>query len=90
MYYRPSSEVQVKVLNPDGTVKVRCYVKTNLSKKGKIYPQKPSWSWIDGGYYNHLLTKQRIIDENLDPYGRFNIRYKSYPFVQSEWELEEL
>jgi hypothetical protein len=90
LYYRPSSEVLINIKNPNGTTKVRTWVKTNLSKKGKIYPMKPSWSWINGGYYNHILTKQKMIDENLDDNQAWKLRTKTSPFIQDDWELEEL
>jgi hypothetical protein len=90
MYWRPSSEVLVQINNPDGSTKVREYVKTNLSKKGKIYAQKPSWSWIQHGYYNHLLVKQMIVDQNRTRDSAYRLRHHVFPFIQSEWELEEI
>ena len=90
MYWRPSSEVQVRDLNPDGTTRLYMYVKTNLSRKGKVYPQKPSWSWISGGYYNHLLVKQEIIDQKLDHNSAYRLKHKTYPFIEADWVLEEV
>lgn len=90
MYWRPSSEVLIHIKNDDKTTKVHEYIKTNLSKKGKIYAQKPSWRWIEGGYYNHLLVKQMIITENRTRHNAYCLRHSVFPFIRSEWELEEI
>jgi hypothetical protein len=90
MYYRPSREVKLQIKNPDGSIKIWIYVKTNLSKKGKIYPQKPSWTWINGGYYNHLLVKQMIVDSNIDEREAWSLKDKSHPFIKNDWTLEEI
>lgn len=88
LYYRPSSEIQIKVGGKS------CYVKSNLSKKGKIYPTKPSLSWIDHGFYNHVqLTNDKMIDFLAD--GKVSLdrdrtcAFKVYPYVESDWVIEE-
>lgn len=60
MYYTPSREV---LISRDG---VSHYVKSNLSKKGKVYihrkPQLPTC------YYDHLLAKGRWAGKPKDNY----------------------
>lgn len=90
MYWRTSTEIKIVIKNPDGNIKFWMYTKTNISKNGKVYPQKPSWRWIEDGYYNHLLTRQRIIDEDIDKPNYYQLRNLQFPFVRSEWELEEI
>ena len=86
MYYRPSrGDVQIKINNPDGTIKVRTRVKTNLSKKGKIYPKPPSWSWLGGSYYNHIYKKELILLQNLDRSSTWRIKNQTFPVVPGEW-----
>ena len=87
LYYRPSAELQIQVGGK------RHYVKSNLSKKGKIYPQKPSLSWIDRGFYNHVqLQSDKMIDfladgkVSLDGYRERNVLY---PYVETDWVIEE-
>lgn len=53
LYYRPSRDVKVK--GADG---VSTWVKSNLSKDGKVYTSKPSLSWVEGGFYNHLAPQR--------------------------------
>jgi hypothetical protein len=88
LYYHPSSEVQIKI----GAKTHR--TKTNLGKKGKIYPMLPTLKWISNSYYNHV---QRVSDKMLEllesSTGDVSFDYrdgwKTYPFVESEWLIEE-
>lgn len=88
MYWRPSAEVRIVI--KDSNDKVWAHVKTNLSKNGKVYPQKPSWSWIEHGYYNHILVRQMIIDQNIDHHNTYQFRTRNFPFIRGDWELEEI
>ena len=72
MYYCPNRHIQIR---HNGEKK---YVKSNLSKKGKIYQKKPSLSWIGHVYYNHLTGSMNGFDE---PISHFN---------EEEWEIEEV
>lgn len=85
LYFKPSSEVWVKV-GGDHSV----HVKTNLSKKGKVYTQLPSESWFTNGIYNHLAQQKRfkgITDV-------FSISYRErnriYPAPREDWQIEEV
>lgn len=87
LYYRPSAELDIHLSGK------RYRVKSNLSKKGKIYPQKPSLLWIGRGFYNHIqLQNEKMIDlladgkVSLDGYKERNVLY---PFIESEWVIEE-
>jgi hypothetical protein len=86
LYYRPSSERDIQV----GGKRQR--VKSNLSKNGKIYPQKPSLKWIKYGFYNHVqLESDKLIDFLADGKVSFEYRekHKLYPYVETDWEIEE-
>ena len=89
LYYHSATEVKIKIQNK------AYYVKTNLGKKGKIYTQKPSLAWVRI-YYNHIqlfndlmLLKLESESGVINMYDR-NIKYKVYPYVAAEWEVEEL
>lgn len=76
LYFCPSRQVVVTIVR-DGK-RVRGWVKSNLSKTGKVYPMKPSWAWIGQGYYSHLE------DNDTGRISPFPL-----PFIGSEWEIEE-
>lgn len=86
LYYRPSSEVMIKC----GDRKI--YVKTNLSKKGKIYSTKPSESWFVGKIYNHLQTQANIEAAGITTpsYLSDRICWKTVEAPREVWEIEEL
>jgi len=87
MYWRPSRDVRKKVKPKKGEM-VCMMVKSNLSKTGKIYASKPSWDWIKHGFYNHLIVIKML--ESGGPYNSYYLTTHVSPFIQSEWELEEL
>lgn len=87
LYYIPSRDVKVKT--PDGFVD---FVKSNLSKKGKIYFSTgkgkggPTANWRDH-YYDHT----RLVKSDDHRWGN------SYHYVPTldtyrdeDWELEEV
>jgi hypothetical protein len=86
LYYRPSSEVQVKAA---GTKR---YVKTNLSKKGKLYTQRPSESWFVGKIYNHVATEAHLATlPNTNPYSLSHRDLnRVYDAPIEHWVIEEV
>jgi len=85
LYYCPAREVIVHI--PDKDKKRRCHVKSNLSKKGKIYSTKPSITRIGENFYNHLETTKKL-QNNLD--ATYRLRTYVTPTFQSDWEIEEI
>jgi hypothetical protein len=86
LYYRPSAEIQIAVGGK------RQYVKSNHSKNGKIYATKPSLRWIEDGFYNHVqLLNDKMIELLAD--GKVTLDYchrnSFYPYVESDWIIEE-
>ena len=86
LYYRPSGEVKFKMGN------IQLYIKTNLSKKGKVYSSKPSLSWIKHGFYNHVQFKydrmiEMLTDGKIDSF--VSKKKCLYPYVESDWIIEE-
>jgi hypothetical protein len=59
------------------------YVKSNLSKKGKVYPTKPTYAWIGGSFHNHIISQE------LYNMGK-GVKNHLHPFLESEWEIEEI
>jgi hypothetical protein len=70
MYYCPSREIQVATA--DGR---RRYVKSNLSRNGKLYNKKPSLLFVGKAFYNHMASKGETITEQ---------------FVEDQWRIEEV
>jgi len=87
MYWCPSRTLRKKIKPKEGET-VWLMVKTNLSKKGKIYADLPSWRWLKYGIYNHLIPMNMI--ESGGPFRHYYTTNHHIPFVQSEWELEVL
>lgn len=83
MYFCPSREVRVKL--PDGNVyqQAGCYVKSNLSKTGKVYVQKPSLKYVGSNYYTHLITSVK----QLNCHG---VNACMLPVLESEWQIEQV
>lgn len=88
LYYRPVGFVKCKVKG-----ELSRYYKTNLSKKGKVYPNVPTFAWIGRNYYNHLyaseIDQKRYVDRNPDFYSKLS-EEKLFPYVPSEWIIEEV
>ncbi len=78
LYYRPSSEVK----NQFG-----CYVKTNLSKTGKIYPRRPTLKHIGGAIYDHT---RNFLRRNDNGFGYIGYAGQAFPTHSGEWEIEEI
>lgn len=86
LYYRPAS--QAKITFPGDTYECGgktyprpYYVKTNLSKKGKVYSPKPSLKWIGDRIYSHMVPCKSALT-----------RYNEYmiPAPESDWLIEEV
>src|SRR5438270_12651901 len=87
-YWKPSRDALVTW--QDGTDHTcRIWVKSNLSKEGKIYPRNPGFHWVSGGFYNHLEVR-RILRENKADYTTAYRTRQCFPFVESEWLIEEV
>lgn len=74
LYYCPSRDARVNFINHEGSA----YVKTNLSKRGKVYLSRPSFKWIGGTFYTHLGQFRYT-------WSRDTIRV---PFVVADWIIE--
>lgn len=75
LYYCPSRRVWRKFESGE-----KGYVRSNLSKTGKIY-HSATLKWLQYGYYSHLSGCPK------KPYDK---RQKRLPFVEKEWELEAI
>lgn len=73
MYYVPSRKVAKK--DESGRT---WYVKSNLSKKGKIYPTKPSLRWVSSYYHPD--------DQPTSWSSRYSVRKSE----EGEWVVEEV
>jgi hypothetical protein len=80
LYYCPSRSVQVK----DKKTGYSNYVKSNLSKKGKIYWSDPRKHIIN--VWDHTKV---VIDSTLS-YSERITGHQLRPFILNEWELEEV
>ena len=78
LYFKPSYQ---KTINQNGH---RCWVKSNLSKLGKVYNKMPTLKYIGEGIYNHtsLIDKSSTYGKNYDS------RYEK--FITNEWSIEEI
>jgi hypothetical protein len=94
LYYRPSTEKSIHVKTRSGG-KCYVYLKSNLSKHGKVY-RAATLKWLKNGYYNHLATQeaaQNYLDESgADSLTNYMWAARSfiYQFRENEWEIEEL
>lgn len=69
---------------PSRTIKVHdVYVKSNLSKTGKVYTKRPSLNYLGGGVYSHLIPQNQI--QNFSVWNSF-----FQPLIPSEWEIVEI
>ena len=75
LYFCPSREMKVE----------GWYIKSNLSKSGKIYAKRPSFKYVGNMFYSHLsyeMTKRFSVTpmpENIP-----------LPFIDSEWVIEDI
>ena len=78
LYYCPSREIQVK----DKKTGTSRYVKSNLSKKGKIY-------WSDPRkHISSVYDHTKIILDSSKPYSEQLLGHELRKFISSEWDLE--
>lgn len=89
LYYRPSYHKAVKIKNHNGDNRT-IYVKSNLSRNGKIY-RAATLKWLRQGYYNHVVggetARKRI--EGTDFYY-YSEREFPLDFDAKEWIVEDL
>lgn len=83
LYFCPSRFVRIK----SSDKKIEISVKSNLSKKGRMYTHKPSFRWIGDKYYNHMAYTDKEIAEYRHGLSRITAN-KLVPFVESEWVVE--
>lgn len=84
LYYCPSREIRLK------SVKYSYYVKSNLSKKGKFYPKKPTLKWLGHTCYTHVQWDYSFGVREVDPVEeRSRRRDFVFKVIPEEWEIEE-
>ena len=86
MYFCPSRTIKVR-LPDDSTIyqKIGRQIKSNLSKEGKVYTQKPSLKQIGSHYYTHDGISS-VTDLTNDIVGE----YRMLPVIENEWTIEEV
>ena len=91
LYYRPCYDKAVRITDDSGNDRT-IYVKSNLSKNGKIY-RAATLKWLHQGYYNHTVSeksaKQKMSGKDFYQYYWDDIN-SNLKFNESEWEVEEL
>lgn len=87
-YFCPSREVKAHWTRPEDGRKFSNYVRTNLSKKGKVYQSRPSFKYIGDEFYNHLAATPKEATHYQISYAWLTTEVT--PFVASEWEIEEI
>lgn len=81
LYFIPSRQVSVRLKDKNGEVHHH-WVKSNLSKKGKVYAQRPTLKWLGNIFYNHI--------------GEWESEFSGLPFAKKnvvkheEWDIEVL
>jgi len=82
MYFIPSREI--KITHPTDKNSYG-YVKSNLSKVGKVYLKKPSFAYIKYGFYNPAIIRWIPRDGT----GAYPINAVFSQYIPSEWVIEE-
>ena len=80
-YFCPSREVKVKLVDGAEWQATGCYVKSNLSKTGRTYAKRPSFTFLGNGYYTHLITSVKQLNTN-------DRKSCVMPVLPSEWQIE--
>lgn len=84
LYYTPSRKIRV-------TGSKSIWVKSNLSKKGKLYPHRPTLAWIGPSFYDHTLLEPLVAKLEERWLGnREKEAYATRRFVEAEWQIEEV
>lgn len=85
LYFCPVRDKKVTLIQADGTTEHR-YLRSNLSKMGKVYQKRPSAAWLGSVYYTHLITHQSEL--NSPQFSQFpNCCVR--PVIESEWQIVE-
>jgi hypothetical protein len=89
LYYRPSYHKAVKIKNHNGD-NVAVYVKSNLSKNGKIY-RAATLAWLHQGYYNHIMAGEAA-RKKLEGSDFYYYHDREFPldFDEKEWIVEDV
>jgi hypothetical protein len=82
LYYCPSRTVRVTVYVSQDRTHL-AWVKSNLSKRGKVYPVKPTFKWLGKSLYSHLRT---FTPDDL----KYRRDRNLVPFVEDDWVIEEV
>ena len=85
LYFCPSREVKGHWTRPDDGREFSNYVKSNLSKTGKVYHNRPSFKYIGNGFHSHLNVMPDV-KTAVYPWLHSVI----CPFIENEWEIVEL
>jgi len=86
LYYCPVRDKKVMMQMADGTTEAK-YLRSNLSKMGKLYQKRPSMSWLGTIYYSHLVTRQSELNSpHFSSYPKDCTR----PVIESEWKIVEI
>ena len=83
LYFCPSREVKATWTRPEDGITFSNYVKSNLSKTGKVYTKRPTLKYIGEGIWTHLMPRLNI-------YNLAYLKAGMIPFLESEWEIVEL
>ena len=70
MYFCPSRQIQVATM--DGRKR---YVKSNLSRNGKLYNKMPTLLYIGDRFYNHMASRGETVTQE---------------FHEAQWCIEEV
>ena len=87
-YFCPVREVKIHWIRPEDGREDYKFVKTNLSKNGKVYHKRPSFNYIGKEFYNHLHTQHKAATAYQISYHWLNVSVT--PYIESEWEIEEI
>jgi hypothetical protein len=85
LYFCPTREVKAKWTRPEDGRTFSNYVKSNLSKTGKVYTKRPTLKYIREGAWTHLSPQPNIYDVAY-PW----LQAGMIPFFESEWEIVEI
>lgn len=75
LYFQPARSILVEK---------KWKLKSNLSKRGKVYTTRPSFKYIGDQFYSHL--SYRMTNKWLSPLPE----HVMVQFIDSEWVIEEV
>ena len=84
LYFCPSREIKGTWISSEDGRKFINYVKSNLSKTGKVYQNRPSLKYIGERFWNHLDVQPASTSSYPWLVSRLNT------FIENEWEIVEI